>query len=140
MVVERIEPVFGRDSARELLRRFDIGGGLRPHRGSLRREPTLLFRGQGLELFEAPVDPVAERDEPLARGRVALLDGRLAQVVSVGQEVPDDLDAVGLLDRLLTELLERGHREAEGDQSGPSNRHDRQQHHRERQPQAAGKR
>jgi hypothetical protein len=60
--------------------------------------------------------------------------------VSLHEQVPDLLDALGLLDGLLAELLERRDRKAERDQSCPSDRRDRQQHGRERQPQAAGKR
>jgi len=62
-------------------------------RVGLRSEPTLLLRGQGLEIVEAPVDQGTERDEPFTGGRVVLLDG------------------------LLTELLERRDREPERDQS-----------------------
>ena len=140
MVVERVEPVIGRARRRGRLRRLDIGRGLLPQRIGLRRELTLLLRGQGLEIVEAPVDQRAERDELLARGRVVLLDGGFAQVVGLHQQVPDLLDALGLLDGLLAELLERRDREAERDQSRRGNRRDRQQHGRERERQAAGKR
>jgi hypothetical protein len=126
--------------ARERLCRLDVGRGLLPYHVGLGREQTLLLGGQALEVVEAPVDQRAVRDEPFGGGRVVLLDGGLAQVVGLHQEVPDLLDALGLLDGLLAELLEGGDGEAEGDQSGPGDRRDRQQHGRQRQPQAAGDR
>jgi hypothetical protein len=125
MVVERIEPVVGRSRARACLCLLDIGRGLLPNRVGLRCKLTLV-RGQGLEIVEAPVDLRAERDEPRARGRVVLLDGGFAQVVSLDEQVPDLLDTLGLLDGLLAELLERRDRNAERDQSRHSDRRDRQ--------------
>ena len=91
-------------------------------------QPTLLLRGQGLEIVEAPVDQRTERDELPARCRVALLDGGFAQVVGFNEQLPDRLDALGLLDGLLAEFLERRDREAERDQSCRGNRRDRQEH------------
>jgi hypothetical protein len=123
------------------LRRLDVGRRLLPHRVGLRRELPLLPGGQGPEVVEALVDLRAERDEPLAGGRVVLLDGGLAEVVGLHQQVPDrlDLDAGGLVDGLRAELPQRRDREAEGDQSRRGDRRDRQ-HGRERQPQAAAQR
>lgn len=65
---------------------------------------------------------------------------RLAQVVGLHEQVPDLLDALGLLDGLPAELLERRDRLAERDQPGRGHRRDRQQHGRQRQPQPPSKR
>jgi hypothetical protein len=139
VVVERVEPVVGR-AARDGLGLLEVGRRLLPARLGLRGEVTLLLRGQGLEVVEATVDGRAERDELLAGGRVVLLDGGFAQVVCLDEQVPELLDPPGLLDGLLAELLERRDREPERDQPRPGDRRDRQQHGRERQPQAASKR
>jgi hypothetical protein len=111
-----------------------------PDRFGVRCQPAFLFGGQGSGDREALVDQRAERDEPFARGRVVLLDGGIAEVVGLHEQVPDLLDALGLLDGLLTELLECRDREAERDQTCPGDRRDGEQHGRERQPQAVGER
>jgi hypothetical protein len=140
VVVERVEPVVGRAPARDRLGRLDVGRGGVPDLLGLSRELPLLLRGQGLKVVEAPVDQRPEGDEPPARGRVILLDRGLAQVVGLHEQVPDLLDALGLLDGLLAELLERRDRLAERDQPGRGHRRDRQQHGRQRQPQPPSKR
>ena len=140
IVVEWVECVVDITAWRQRGRAFEIAARFLPEVAARGPELALALGAQSCEAVKATIDPASERVELPADCLIASLGVLFTEVVGLRQQVPDVLDQLRLVYRLVAKLLQGANRPSERRQSRAREGNEGKQHRRQRHHQELGKR